>query len=251
MSEFMLQQTQVARVLPIWVEWMERWPTPVALATSTRADVLRAWGNLGFPRRAVRLHETAKRITKDYGGNVPNDYEVLLTFPGIGEYTAGAITAFGFNKKSLVLDTNVRRLLSRAVDGIESPPPHITNLEKEKSTALIPLQAAQWAAATMELGALICTSKNPTCEKCPIKEMCSWRLKEFPKSTLLKKRSNWEGSHRQCRGIIMKSLRSSTSMTKKDLRSKWSNFSQFEAALQSLINDGLITKKGSKYQLID
>lgn len=250
-SEFMLQQTPVTRVLPIWNEWIERWPTPIHLARSPRAEVIRAWGNLGFPRRAIRLHETAIQITEKYDGKVPDRQKDLRLLPGVGEYTAAAVVAFGFHKKSLVLDTNIRRLLFRLIDGIEFPPAHITNLERENRTVLIPSQAAKWAAATMELGALICTARKPICEKCPVLTLCMWRRKGFPKTSTPTIRSVWQGSNRHCRGTILKSLRASTSVTKESLTLIWPDSSQLEFAIDSLIKDGLIMKIGSEYQLMN
>ena len=250
-SEFMLQQTPVSRVLPIWSQWMKRWPTPKDLAITPKADVIRAWGNLGYPRRAIRLHETACKIMSEHEGVVPDNEEVLRSLPGIGEYTAAAIVAFAFNKKSLVLDTNIRRLFSRAFDGVEYPPLHITNLERERSTSVIPKQAATWAAATMELGALICTARNPVCDKCPIRKSCFWRKNGFPKTLTSKTIQVWHGSSRQCRGVIMKALRTHSSMTYETLKSNWPDESQFENALQSLVEDRLIIKNRNMYQLIE
>jgi A/G-specific adenine glycosylase len=187
----------------------------------------------------------------EHGGVVPDNEEVLRSLPGIGEYTAAAIVAFAFKKKSLVLDTNIRRLFSRAFDGVEYPPLHITNLERERSASLIPKQAATWAAATMELGALICTAKNPVCDKCPIRKSCFWREKGFPKTLTLKTSQVWHGSNRQCRGVIMKALRTHSSITYKALKANWPDESQFENALQSLLEDRLIIKHKKKYQLIE
>ena len=250
-SEFMLQQTPVSRVLPIWNQWMERWPTPKDLANTPRADVIRAWGNLGYPRRAIRLHETACKIMSEHEGVVPDNEVLLRSLPGIGEYTAAAVVSFAFKKKSLVLDTNIRRLFSRAIEGNEYPPMHITNLERKRRASLIPKQAATWAAAIMELGALICTAKDPGCEKCPIRKSCSWRKKGFPKTLTLKTSQVWHGSSRQCRGVIMKALRSYSSMTYETLKANWPDESQFENAIQSLVEDRLIIKHKNMYQLIE
>jgi len=173
-SEYMLQQTPVNRVLPKWNEWMERWPTPKDLAKATPAQVITAWGRLGYPRRALRLHAAAQIIAEDFNNQVPEDQDTLQLLPGIGEYTAAAIAAFAFEQRSLVMDVNIRRLLVRAIDGEEHPKPAPTAREKARRLAILPEKNAHlWAAATMELGALVCTSKNPSCELCPIIGQCN------------------------------------------------------------------------------
>ena len=118
-SEFMLQQTPVARVAPIWLDWVARWPTPSATAAAGAADVLRAWGRLGYPRRALRLREAAATIVALHGGAVPDDEAALRALPGVGAYTAAAVRAFAFGRRSLVLGVNVRRVLARVADGVE------------------------------------------------------------------------------------------------------------------------------------
>ena len=116
-SEFMLQQTPVSRVLPRWIEWMQRWPTAQDLASASTSEVITAWGRLGYPRRALRLHECAKIIAAEFANEVPRNEEFLRSLPGIGEYTAAAIIAFAYEEESLVLDINIRRLFARLYDG--------------------------------------------------------------------------------------------------------------------------------------
>ena len=250
-SEFMLQQTPVSRVLPIWKIWMDRWPNSGALAQAPRADVIRAWGTLGYPRRAIRLHETAKIIHSDFGGEIPRSIEELRTLPGIGDYTAAAIVAFAFEKKSLVLDTNIRRLFSRLLDGKEFPSLHQTSNERVDLENLIPKNAAIWAASTMELGALICTARNPKCDICPVAHRCSWKKSGYPRSTIVKKTQTWHGTNRQCRGRILRELRKNESITKVQLNTVWVDRNQLNSALESLIFDGLIQKKKNRYSLVD
>jgi A/G-specific adenine glycosylase len=252
MSEFMLQQTPVNRVLPIWIEWIERWPTPKDLAAAKKSDVLKAWGRLGYPRRALRLHEAATVIATEFDNQVPQTLEELRALPGVGEYTAAAIIAFAHKKKSIVLDVNIRRLFSRVLDGEEFPPLHITNTERQSRTELIPKNAHTWAAATMELGALICTATKPKCEICPLANSCLWRAKNYPASANQKKKTQkWHGTDRQCRGTIVEHLRTNPRATKQSLSKLWSDNSQFEKCLASLIRDGLVTKKNEKYSLAD
>lgn len=250
-SEFMLQQTPVSRVLPKWSEWMQRWPTPAALASATTADLLTAWGRLGYPRRVLRLHECAKIIVKDFAGNVPRSQGDLLTLPGIGDYTAAAIVAFAFEGHSLVLDINIRRLLSRVIDGSEFPTSTPTKNEKRSREALIPKEGAHlWAAGTMELGALICTTKNPKCDICPVSERCQWRLLGFPKSKQIRKTQTWHGTDRQCRGTIVQALRENKSLTESEIKSLWHDDSQVEKALHTLIRDGLIAELESRTYML-
>lgn len=251
-SEFMLQQTPVNRVLPIWREWMERWPTPADLAKAKKSDLLKAWGRLGYPRRALRLHEAATIIATQHNNKVPNTETELRNLPGVGEYTAAAIMAFAHKQKSLVLDVNIRRLFSRALDGQEFPSLHITNTERQARTELIPKESSTWAAATMELGALVCTATKPLCEKCPIANQCLWRANSYPKSETKKKPTQkWHGTDRQCRGTIIEHLRTNENSTAKNLQKLWQDHSQLEKCLASLIKDGLIKKKREKYSLVD
>jgi len=240
-SEYMLQQTPVNRVLPKWHEWMQRWPTPQDLAKATPAQVITAWGRLGYPRRALRLHAAAQIIAEDFNNQVPEDAATLQTLPGIGEYTAAAITAFAFEQQSLVMDVNIRRLLTRIIDGNEHPKPAPTTKEKASRLALKPNKNAHiWAAATMELGALVCTSKNPICEKCPVISQCNWRKNGYPKTALVRKSQDWQGTDRKCRGTIVQALRENESLTENAIKKLWPDESQVEKALKTLQEDLLI-----------
>lgn len=112
-SEVMSQQTQMSRVVPYWNDWMERWPDAAALAGAAKSDVITAWGRLGYPRRALRLQECARVVASDYGNELPQTYDELLALPGIGDYTASAVMSFAFGERIAVVDTNIRRVLSR------------------------------------------------------------------------------------------------------------------------------------------
>jgi A/G-specific adenine glycosylase len=250
-SEFMLQQTPVARVLPKWIEWMERWPTPAELAKATPAQVITAWGRLGYPRRALRLHESAKIIARDFENEVPDSEEVLRSLPGIGDYTAAAISAFAFGANTLVMDVNIRRVLVRVLDGKEHPTSSPTVRERESRLAILPRRNADnWAAATMELGALICTSKNPSCNDCPIISQCKWRKNGYPQSELVRKSQDWHGTDRKCRGTIVQALRESESLTVSAIKKLWPDESQVEKALETLLADNLIEEHSrSRFRL--
>lgn len=214
-SEVMLQQTPVVRVEPAWRAWMERWPTPADLAAAPTADVLRAWDRLGYPRRALRLQECARAVVERHGGEVPDDEEALRALPGIGEYTAAAVRAFAFGRRSVVVDTNVRRVLARAVTGTALPAPSPTAAERATAAAVVPhddAAAARWAAASMELGALVCTARSPRCAACPVADLCAWRAAGSPPDAHADRRrtQSWHGTDRQCRGRIMAVLRGAT-----------------------------------------
>lgn len=250
-SEFMLQQTPVNRVLPIWHRWMELWPTPQALANASLSDVLREWGRLGYPRRAKRLHQCAEMIVHNHQGEVPDSLVELRALPGIGEYTAAAIRAFAFNYSEVVLDINIRRLYARCWSGVSTPTSAPTNSERKLARDLIPSDDdGTWAAATMELGALTCKARNPLCAECPLINQCLWRLLGYPESSANRKKApQWHGSDRQCRGVIMNALRNTHSMTVNNLARLWSDTSQYEKAIASLLDDGLIEKQGNRYRL--
>ena len=240
-SEFMLQQTPVNRVLPVYNQWMERWPTAAHLAKATPAEVITAWGRLGYPRRALRLHECAKVITTEYKGKIPTTESELRKLPGVGEYTAAAMVAFAFSGRSLVLDINIRRLFVRLFDGEESPTTSATKAEKARYEELIPNKDPHiWAAATMELGALICTSQSPKCALCPVADKCMWRSLDYPKSDLVKRRQSWHGTDRKCRGTIVQALRDNESLTEAAIKKLWPDESQVEKALITLLDDQLI-----------
>ena len=251
LSEYMLQQTPVTRVLPIWGEWIKRWPTPRHLAKAKRSELLKAWGSLGYPTRALRLHQTATILATQYKNEVPTTIEELRKLPGIGEYSAAAIYSFAFNKRALVLDINIRRLFTRAIDGKEFPPLHITNTERTNRETLIPKDAALFAAATMELGALICTSKNPKCEACPIKNKCEWRKRDYPRSKNAKKTQAWHGTNRQCRGLILDKLRNKPKVELNEILSLCSDNTQLYFCLEMLQNEGFIKLENNFYSLFD
>ena len=250
-SEIMLQQTPVARVLPIYIEWMKRWPTPAALAVASPAQIITAWGRLGYPRRALRLHECAKVITAQYKGQIPETQSELRELPGIGDYTSAAIIAFAFTGRSLVLDVNIRRVFARVIDGVEVPTAAPTKSEREEREKLIPSKNPHvWAAATMELGALICTAKNPKCGQCPLADQCIWRSLDYPLSDQPKRTQSWHGTDRQCRGVIVQALRENPALSKKQIMQLWDVPSQVEKALLTLLEDGLVVEqKGQRFSL--
>lgn len=244
-SEFMLQQTPVARVLPVHAAWLERWPTPADLAAEPTGEAVRMWGRLGYPRRALRLHAAATALVERHGGEVPAAYEELLALPGVGDYTAAAIASFAFGRRHVVLDTNVRRVLVRAVSGRDLPAPAVTRAERDVAAALLPddpATAATWAVATMELGALVCTARQPDCAACPVAGLCAWRRAGFPAYDGPPRRGQaWAGTDRQCRGRIMALAREADSVDAARLEAAWPGTEQRERCLAGLVADGLLT----------
>ncbi|WGW10987.1 A/G-specific adenine glycosylase [Saxibacter everestensis] len=211
-SEIMLQQTPVARVEPVWRAWMQMYPTPKELAEASAGDVVRNWGKLGYPRRALRLHETAKALVRDHDAQVPDDYSTLIGLPGIGSYTAAAVASFAFGQRHTVVDTNIRRVLARAIKGEAVPQPTLTAAETRLAEKLLPAtraRAAEWNVAVMELGALICTARSPRCDACPIKRSCQWQLDGAPAPAPDRagRKQAWHGTDRQLRGAVMDVLR--------------------------------------------
>ena len=244
-SEFMLQQTPVARVLPVWTAWLAAWPTPAALATEPAGEAVRAWGRLGYPRRALRLHAAARAIVDRHDGQVPASYEALRALPGIGDYTAAAVASFAYRQRHAVLDTKVRRVLARAVSGTEFPPVAVTRAERELATRLLPEEptdAAHWAVAVMELGALVCTATNPGCDRCPLLDRCAWVAAGRPAHDgPARKVQTYAGTDRQCRGRLLAVLRDTeASVPKAVLDAVWPDQPQRERALASLVTDGLV-----------
>ena len=209
--EIMSQQTPISRVQPIWLEWMERWPTPADLATASSADIIVAWANLGYPSRALRLKACAAAIVEKHDGEVPLTMKELTLLPGVGTYTASALLAFRHGIRVPVLDTNVRRVLVRFLDGREFPP-HTTPSKAEtmRADAILPEDghhAAEVSLALMEFGALVCTQLSPSCDECTIHKHCAWALAGHPKDEKRPTPQPYAGTDRQARGRIMKALR--------------------------------------------
>jgi A/G-specific adenine glycosylase len=243
-SEFMLQQTPVARVLPVYEEWMLRWPAPADLAAVSSGEAVRAWGRLGYPRRALRLHQAATAIVDQHGGEVPASYDALRALPGIGDYTAAAVASFAFGQRHAVLDTNVRRVLARLLDGVEHPTPSPTKAERERAAGVLPEGSAapRWSVGVMELGALVCTATSPGCGRCPVAELCAWRAAGSPPYDGPPRRAQtYAGTDRQCRGRLLAVLREADGPVHVSrLEATWTIDDQRRRCLDSLVEDGLV-----------
>lgn len=243
-SEVMLQQTPVERVRPVWQEWLHRWPTPVDLAAEPAGEAVRAWGRLGYPRRALRLHAAAAEITARHGGTVPSGYDELRALPGVGDYTAAAVASFAFGARHAVLDTNVRRVLARLLEGQAAAPAHPRSAERAAAEALLPpaADAPVWSVALMELGALVCTARRPACGACPVREACAWLACGQPPGEGPTRRSQpWEGTDRQARGRLLAVLRDRPDpVSRSELDVAWPDPVQRDRALHGLVVDGLV-----------
>ncbi len=247
-SEIMAQQTPLARVEPHWREWMARWPTPADLAAATPGDVVRAWGRLGYPRRALRLHEAASAVVERHGGEVPADEADLLALPGVGAYTAAAVAAFAYGRRTCVVDTNVRRVLARVIEGRAQAAPAVTRAERDLALALVPetaAEAAEWNVAVMELGALVCTARAPDCPACPLADRCGWVRAGRPAYDGPPRRGQaWEGTDRQVRGRILAALRDAETVTRSQFDAAGTDPDQVDRCLDTLVGDGLVEPLG-------
>ena len=244
-SEVMLQQTPVARVLPAWTAWLQRWPTPADLAAEPAGEAVRMWGKLGYPRRALRLHACAQELVRRFRGQVPTDVADLESLPGVGAYTARAVAVFAHGARHPVVDTNVRRVVARAVLGQGDAGPPSTTRDHAAVEALLPqdtTQAARVSIALMELGALVCTARTPRCAQCPLASHCVWRLAGSPPWTGPTVRpQRFAGTDRQVRGLLLDVLRAADGPVRKaDLDAVWADPVQRERALDALVADGLL-----------
>lgn len=277
----MLQQTPVVRVLPIWREWLDRWPTPADLAAASPAEVVRAWGRLGYPRRALRLHAAATEIAENHGNRVPEDHAELLDLPGIGSYTAAAVAVFAFGQHYTVVDTNIRRVHARLFSGKALPSKSLTAAETRLADQLMPEgreDSVKWNQSVMELGALVCTARAPKCDDCPVFDQCAWIAAGRPEPDYVPKGQSWHGTDRQVRGAMMAVLRHSPAPIPVDLlltdragaeqlaarmerpeqettdmlEKLWSLPAppeQRERAFQGLVRDGLASRQGDEASL--
>ncbi|MFK4115356.1 A/G-specific adenine glycosylase [Microbacterium sp. NPDC006705] len=253
-SEFMLQQTPVARVIPLLEAWLERWPTPADLAAAAPADAVRQWANLGYPRRALWLHRAAVEIRDRHAGVVPRDVDDLLALTGIGDYTARAVAVFAYGDRHPVVDTNTRRVLARAMQGRSQPGP-AAKRDLADMTEILPHDIAASAvvnAAAMELGALVCTARVPRCAACPLADRCAWRAAGYPDTGDTRvKQARYEGSDRQARGAILRVLRAATThdVAAEDVIGDWPDAAQRDRAIDSLVSDGLVEAVDGRLRL--
>ena len=247
-SEVMLQQTPVARVEPVWRAWMARWPSPGALAAEATGEAVHAWGRLGYPRRALRLHAAAVVMVQRHQGEVPHTHEELLALPGVGTYTAAAVASFAFGVPAAVVDTNVRRVLARVVEGAGQAGLSRSGADRADlalATALLPAEpdvARVWSVAVMEVGALVCSARAPRCPSCPVEDLCAWRQAGRPAyEGPVRRAQPFLQTDRQCRGAILSVLREASGpASAAEVQAAWpADDTQRERCLDSLVADGL------------
>ena len=246
-SEVMSQQTQMSRVVPYWTAWMKVWPDAASLAAAPKAEVITAWGRLGYPRRALRLQECAKQVAGRYADRLPRDYDRLVALPGIGDYTASAVMSFAYGERIAVIDTNIRRVLSRVFLGRESTGGAASREERRLAWQVLPEDggpedigaedsgvqedggsgrlgladpkvrsavwreppSARWNQAVMELGATVCMARKPACDICPLAGHCRFLKDGLPGlgAGRTRPRQRFVGTDRQVRGAILQALR--------------------------------------------
>lgn len=249
-SEVMSQQTQMSRVVPYWIDWMRVWPDAAALANASTAEVITAWGRLGYPRRALRLQECARVVRDDYNNELPRTYDELVGLPGVGDYTASAVVSFAFGERIVVIDTNIRRVLSRVFLGAESLGGAAKPAERELANRVLPDDVARsvtWNQSVMELGAMVCTAKHPLCDSCPVRNECEFLAAGRPGlgERRTRPRQRFAGTDRQVRGIVLHALRTLSSdstgvLSRSHVETLWADHVQLDKCVASLDDDGLI-----------
>jgi A/G-specific adenine glycosylase len=247
----MLQQTQASRVVPAFESFLRRFPTVRALAAAARGDVVREWGGLGYNRRAVRLSEAARVVVRDHGGRIPRDPVTLRELPGIGPYTAAAVASLGFGEPVAVVDTNVRRVVSRVhlgLDGHEVPARQAWGLAEGWLDRDDPVT---WNQALMDLGREVCRPK-PRCGVCPLARVCRFRRARSVAVRGPSRQGPFEGSSRQVRGAVVRALRSHPSLTRTRLADE-TGFppERIDAAVGTLAADGLIEDERGEVRLAE
>jgi A/G-specific adenine glycosylase len=211
-SEVMLQQTQADRVVPAFEAFVERFPTVHELGAASRRDVLRAWGALGYPRRAVALSDAARILVRDFGGHLPADPPALRRLPGVGPYTAAAVASIAYGTPVAAIDTNVRRIVARVHLGVEGDDAASREVAELAEAWLDRDHPGRWNQALMDLGREVCRPR-PRCERCPLANMCRFRATGLRLRPARRKQEPFEGSVRQVRGAIVRSLRARDPMT--------------------------------------
>lgn len=258
-SEVMLQQTQVDRVQPYYEAFAERWPTPQRCAAVQLADVLAAWQGLGYPRRARNLWRTAAIITDRHDGHVPADLDDLLALPGVGPYTARAVQAFAFGIDTGVVDTNVGRILARWAGRRLAP----SEAQRVADDLVLAGESWAWNQAMMDLGAQVCTKRDPSCDRCPAQLWCAWAggaLGSKPSGQpdpadgsagVSSRQAPFEGSDRQARGRLLAALSSGPVPTERAAEAMRLERDETRAQrlVEELIAEGLITSDGNQLRL--
>ena len=240
-SEVMLQQTQAARVAPAYVSFLAHFPDVRALSSAGRAEILRAWGGLGYPRRALALREAARAIVRDHGGRVPGDVDELRALPGIGPYTAGAVASIAFGRPVAAVDTNVRRVTARLLHGLEPDDVPVRRIAADAGAMVDPAAPGEWNQALMDLGRFVCRPM-PRCAACPLAFACRFARDGRAAHPSRRRQQPFEGSMRQARGRVLASLRDRGGATLEELRERTGmTIERTSAAASELARDGVVT----------
>jgi A/G-specific adenine glycosylase len=254
-AEVMLQQTGAARVAAPFERFVGRYPDPAACARASRADVIRAWSGLGYNRRAVNLHRLAREVVARHDGRVPSDLAALLALPGVGLYTARAVLVFAFDHDLGLVDTNAGRFVARALAGRSLPR---READRIADAAVPPGRAWAWGQAVFDLGALVCTRREPACERCPVRTHCTWQRAGRPapdpvaaSAGIARGQSRFDGSDRQGRGRLVAALRSGP-VRRDDLAAVMGWPGDDERAVRvaaTVVADGLAAVEGERFEL--
>jgi A/G-specific adenine glycosylase len=246
-SEVMLQQTQASRVGSVFLAFVRRFPTVESLASAPRADVVRVWDNLGYNRRAVSLHVAARTIVREHAGVLPSDVRSLRALRGIGPYTAAAVASIAFGMPVAAIDTNVRRVVSRLELG--SDPVREADIASAADRWLDRGDPGAWNQAVMDLGRAVCRPV-PRCDDCPLAGWCRFRRSGASASRQTRRVPAFDGSMRQVRGAVVRSLRERVSATVPDLAALTGHGEiRLREAADALVVDGIVERRRARYRL--
>ena len=248
-SEVMLQQTSVARVLPKYEAFINEFPTPHDLASAPLGDALRLWSGLGYPRRCRNLREAARVLHEEFNGEFPESVDVLLTLPGVGQYTSRAVLAFAFEHDVAVVDTNVSRVLSR----LEGRALKAKELQVLADSFVPQGLGWEWNQVMMDFGARHCTARQPQCAQCPLRQLCVWKgegVDPAPASAgASKPQGRFEGSDRQARGRAMRAVADGVTTLAALTKTMGVEEDRARSLVTALVDEGLLVRSGKRFTL--
>jgi A/G-specific adenine glycosylase len=248
-SEVMLQQTQAPRVVPAYRAFLRRFPDVRALAQASRREVVLAWAGLGYNRRAVALSEAARAIVAEHAGQVPSELAALQALPGVGSYTAAAVASMAFGLPVAAIDTNVRRIVSRVVEGVDELPP--TRVRELAERWLGVRDPGAWNQALMDLGREVCRPR-PRCDVCPLRSTCRFAATGATPSSVRRRQGAFEGSFRQVRGAVVRALRDVPSASSAELAARTGFGSErVSEAVVRLSAEGIVTVRRGRARLAE